>query len=75
MKARFTVGGLRGHLKLFPDDCELTFGPADGTLTFYRTKRNGKAVNIEFNELFTVEATEPFPGIEPTLPILPSKAD
>jgi hypothetical protein len=64
----FTVGDLRSHLKLFADDFELTFGPVD-TLTFYRTKQRGdKLVNIEFNEIFTVEETEPFPGVEPTLP-------
>ena len=61
-KSIFTVGDLRNHLKLFPDNFELTFGP-DDRLTFYRTKQRGdKMVNIEFNEIVTVAETEPYPS-------------
>jgi hypothetical protein len=57
----FTVGDLRRHLELFPDDYELTFGPAD-TLTFYRTKvRGDKLVNVEFSESFEILPMEPLP--------------
>jgi hypothetical protein len=44
-----TVGELRRHLNVFPDDWELFFG--DGNLQFYRTKARGdKLVQIEFNQ-------------------------
>lgn len=44
-----TVGDLRRHLAVFPDDWELTFG--SGNLEFYRTKARGeKLVQIEFNQ-------------------------
>ena len=43
-----TVGELRRHLEVFPDDYELFFG--DGDLAFYRTKMRGdNLVQIEFN--------------------------
>ena len=59
----FTVGDLRRALAVFPDDRELTFGPADNHLTFYRTKaRSEDMVNVEFNELYTV--TERFEDLE-----------
>ncbi len=45
---RITLGELRRHLELFPDDCEVMFGT--GNLEFYRTKSRGeKLVQIEFN--------------------------
>jgi hypothetical protein len=51
---RITVGDLREHLELLPDDFELIFGDED--LSFYRTKRRGpKLVQIEFNEIYTVK--------------------
>lgn len=44
-----TVGDLRRHLEVFPDDWEVTFG---GVLEFYRTKSRGPAtVDIEFNQV------------------------
>ncbi len=47
MAERITVGELREHLKVFPDDWEVTFGG----LEFYRTKQRGdKLVQIEFNQ-------------------------
>jgi hypothetical protein len=59
-KIPFTVGALRRHLQVYPDDYELHFGDAAATppLTFYRTKTRGDAmVQIEFNEL--IEVTTP----------------
>jgi hypothetical protein len=63
-KESFTVGDLRRHLQLFPDDYELQFGPSD-TLTFYRTKLRGDTLlQIEFNELFEIIEQEPW--VEPS---------
>ena len=45
----FTVGDLRRHLKLYPDDYELLL---PGGLTFYRVKQRGpELVAIEQNEV------------------------
>ncbi len=42
-----TVGDLRRHLSLYPDDFELKF---EGILQFYRVKQRGpNLVTIEFN--------------------------
>jgi hypothetical protein len=66
-KEPFTVGDLRRHLKLCPDDYELRFGPSD-TLTFYRTKmRADTLVQIEFNALF--EITDRGAGTEMSNPV------
>ena len=48
MKKATTVGELREHLKVFPDDWQVIFGCEE--LEFYRTKARGeKLVAIEFN--------------------------
>ena len=45
-----TIGDLK------KDDSELIFGTGD--LTFYRTKLRGDKVQIEFAEIYEIEATE-----------------
>ncbi len=52
-----TIRDLKRHLAVFDDDCELSFGSGD--LTFYRTKLRGEnLVQIEFNEIYSVEPTQ-----------------
>jgi hypothetical protein len=49
MEHRITVGQLRNHLKLYPDDFDLIFG--GGNLKFYRVKLRGQnIVQIEFSQ-------------------------
>lgn len=51
---RITVGELKEHLRLFPDDMEITFGCTTEAvpLIFYRTKMRGdNLVQIELNEV------------------------
>jgi hypothetical protein len=50
----FTVGDLRSHLKLFPDDYELIFSETMGgnKQIFYRTKKRGEnLMQIELTEI------------------------
>ena len=47
-----TIAELKEHLKVFPDDCDISFSG----LTFYRTKARGpKLVQIEFKETIYCE--------------------
>ena len=49
MEKTITVGQLREHLKMLPDDYDLFFG--NGNLEFFRTKMRGdKLVQVEFTQ-------------------------
>jgi hypothetical protein len=46
---RMKLGELRERLKLYPDECEVTFG--SGNLQFYRVKPRGEnLIQIEFSQ-------------------------